>query len=176
MSAAARLKSLRAVRGARRSGSFQSSGDYPWTMRQPHVRFTYLRWLCGSAVSVLRRRCCCRQGARGAIGLFRCIRAAICMASPYHYWADRALPAVHADPVRPLGSLPLRHAMVVVWLLFTVMLCMAEPLFLHRWLDACAKAKPNATFRLVEWMHWLLLTLGAITILGTVAGSHGLLL
>jgi hypothetical protein len=109
-------------------------------------------------------------------GLFRCIRAAICMASPYHHRADRALPAVHADPVRPLGSLPLRHAMVVVWLLFTVMLYLAEPLFLHRWLDARAKAKPKATFRLVEWMHWLLLTLGAITILGAVAGSHGLLL
>jgi hypothetical protein len=66
--------------------------------------------------------------------------------------------------------------MVVVWLLFTVMLYLAEPLFLHRWLDACAKAKPTATFRLVEWTHWLLLTLGAITILGAVAGSHGLLL
>jgi uncharacterized membrane protein len=68
------------------------------------------------------------------------------------------------------------HAMVVVWLLFTVMLYLAEPLFLHRWLDARAKAKPKATFRLVEWMHWLVLTLGAITILGAVAGSHGLIL
>ena len=68
------------------------------------------------------------------------------------------------------------HAMVVVWLLFTGMVYLAEPLFLHRWLYARAKAKPKETLRLVEWMHWLLLTLGAITILGAVAGSHGLLL
>src|SRR5208282_5705813 len=28
------------------------------------------------------------------------------------------------------------HAMVIVWLVFTVMLCVAEPLVLHRWLHA----------------------------------------
>jgi len=38
-----------------------------------------------------------------------------------------------------------------VWLLFTVVLFVAEPLFLHRWLLARAKAKPQATFRLLEW-------------------------
>ena len=68
------------------------------------------------------------------------------------------------------------HAMVVVWVLFTMMLYMAEPLFLHRWLDARAKVKPEATFRLVEWLHRALLFLSAITILGAVAGSHGLVL
>ena len=45
------------------------------------------------------------------------------------------------------------HAMVVVWLLFTVMLFVAEPLFLHRWLLDRAKAEPEATFRLVERLH-----------------------
>jgi uncharacterized membrane protein len=68
------------------------------------------------------------------------------------------------------------HAMVFVWLLFTGMLFAVEPLFVHRWLDTRAKATPEATFRLVEWMHWLLLTLSAITILGAVAGSHGLIM
>jgi|SRR6185503_8721713 len=67
------------------------------------------------------------------------------------------------------------HAMVLVWLLFTLMLFVAEPLFLHRWLIARATAKPEATFRLVERLHWLLLALSVITILGAVAGSHGLL-
>lgn len=67
-------------------------------------------------------------------------------------------------------------AMVLVWLLFTLMLFVAEPLFLHRWLEARAKAKPEATFKLVERLHWLLLTLSLITVLGAVAGSHGGLL
>jgi len=66
--------------------------------------------------------------------------------------------------------------MVVVWLLFTVMLFVAEPLILHRWLLARAKVDPEATFRLVEWSHRILLILSLITVAGTVAGSHGLLL
>ena len=68
------------------------------------------------------------------------------------------------------------HAMVVVWLLFTLMLFVAEPLILHRWLLARAKVDPEATFRLVEWSHRILLILSLITVAGTVAGSHGLLL
>jgi uncharacterized membrane protein len=68
------------------------------------------------------------------------------------------------------------HAMVIVWLLFTVMLFLAEPLILHRWFGARAKAEPEATFTLVERLHRLLLTLSLITVLGAVAGSHGFLL
>ena len=67
-------------------------------------------------------------------------------------------------------------AMVLVWLLFTMMLFVAEPLFLHRWLHARAEADPDATFHLIERWHRVLLTLSLITIFGTVAGSHGLLL
>jgi uncharacterized membrane protein len=67
------------------------------------------------------------------------------------------------------------HAMVLVWLLFTLMLFVAEPLFLHRWLVAQAHADPEATFRLIERLHWVLLTLSIVTILGAVAGSHGFL-
>jgi uncharacterized membrane protein len=68
------------------------------------------------------------------------------------------------------------HAMIVVWLLFTVMLFVAEPLILHQWLLARAKVEPEATFRLVERLHRLLLTLSLITVVGAVAGSHGFLL
>jgi uncharacterized membrane protein len=67
-------------------------------------------------------------------------------------------------------------AMVLVWLLFTLMLFVAEPLILHRWLMARAKAEPQATFKLVERLHWLLLTASLVTVLGAVAGSHGLLM
>jgi len=65
------------------------------------------------------------------------------------------------------------HAMVVVWLLFTVMLFIAEPLFLHRWFLDNAQRRPEATFRLLERMHRVLLTVSLITVLGAVAGSHG---
>jgi uncharacterized membrane protein len=68
------------------------------------------------------------------------------------------------------------HAMVCVWLLFMAMLFVAEPLFLHRWLQARAKAAPDATFVLIQRLHWVLLVLSAIAILGAVAGSHGLVL
>ena len=68
------------------------------------------------------------------------------------------------------------HAMVVVWLLFTAMLFLAEPLILHSWLAARAKVDPEATFRLVERLHRLLLALSLVTVLGAVAGSHGFLL
>jgi uncharacterized membrane protein len=68
------------------------------------------------------------------------------------------------------------HAMVLVWLLFTLMLFVAEPLFLHRWLLARAKIEPAATFRRVERLHRLLLLLSLLTLLGAVAGSHGLVL
>ena len=71
------------------------------------------------------------------------------------------------------GSYWWMHAMVVVWLLFTLMLFVAEPLILHRWLLARAKAAPEATFRLVEWSHRILLILSLIAVAGAVAGSHG---
>ncbi|HIJ62203.1 MAG TPA: hypothetical protein HPQ04_05865 [Rhodospirillaceae bacterium] len=67
-------------------------------------------------------------------------------------------------------------AMVLVWAVFTLMLFVAEPLVLHRWLTARAKTAPQATFNLVERLHWVLLTLSLITVLGAVAGSHGFVL
>lgn len=66
------------------------------------------------------------------------------------------------------------HGMVIVWLIFTAMLFVAEPLILHRWLLARAKEKPEATFRFVERLHQVLLAVSVIIILGAVAGSHGL--
>jgi uncharacterized membrane protein len=68
------------------------------------------------------------------------------------------------------------HAMVAVWLLFTLMLFVAEPLFLDRWLLARAKVRPKATFRLIERLHWILLALSLITLIGAVLGSHGVLI
>ena len=66
------------------------------------------------------------------------------------------------------------HAMVLVWIVFTVMLFIAEPLFLHRWFHVKALDKPEDTFRLIERLHWILLAISTLTILGAVAGSHGM--
>ncbi len=65
------------------------------------------------------------------------------------------------------------HAMVLVWLVFTVVLFVAEPLFLHRWFQRSAETDPERTFRIIQRMHWVLLILSLITVAGAVAGSHG---
>lgn len=64
-------------------------------------------------------------------------------------------------------------AMVVVWLIFTLMLFVLEPLALHRWLVECARHDPLGTFTRIQWLHGFLLILSLITIAGAVAGSHG---
>lgn len=66
------------------------------------------------------------------------------------------------------------HAMVCVWALFTFMLFVAEPLFLHRWLRRRAQVDPDGTFALICRLHWVLLALSLVTLAGTVAGAHGL--
>ncbi|HET7203138.1 MAG TPA: hypothetical protein VFI92_07185 [Steroidobacteraceae bacterium] len=65
------------------------------------------------------------------------------------------------------------HAMVAIWALFTVMLFVAEPLFLHRWFEQTARRDPEGTFRRIERLHRVLLTVSLVTVLGAVAGSHG---
>ena len=65
------------------------------------------------------------------------------------------------------------HAMVVVWAVFTVMLFIAEPLFLHDWLLERAARKPEETFALIQRLHWILLAISLITVFGAVLGSHG---
>jgi len=42
---------------------------------------------------------------------------------------------------------------VGVWLLFTLMLFVLEPLVLHRWFRARAQHNPAGTFRLVLHLH-----------------------
>ncbi len=65
------------------------------------------------------------------------------------------------------------HAMVAIWTIFTIVLFVAEPLFLHRWFRERAIESPEATFRLVRRMHVVLLTASLLTVAGAVLGSHG---
>lgn len=65
------------------------------------------------------------------------------------------------------------HAMVLLWGLFTLMLFVLEPLWLHRWFLRRAKEDPEGTFSIIVRMHWALLVFGLITAGAAVAGSHG---
>jgi uncharacterized membrane protein len=67
------------------------------------------------------------------------------------------------------------HAMVLVWLIFTIVLFVAEPLAarLHR--DRRAEADlDQPRLARMQRLHWLLLLTSAITVLAAVAGSHGM--
>lgn len=65
------------------------------------------------------------------------------------------------------------HAMVAIWAIFTMVLFVAEPLFLHRWFHERATRDPDGTFRLVLRLHVVLLTLSAATVTAGVLGAHG---
>jgi uncharacterized membrane protein len=65
-------------------------------------------------------------------------------------------------------------AMVLLWLVFTTMLFVAEPLFLDRWFEKNARLAPERTFPTIHRLHQVLLLLSLITIFGAVTGSHGL--
>lgn len=68
------------------------------------------------------------------------------------------------------------HAMVCVWLLFALVLFVGAPFVLHRRLPRWASIAPQETFKWLHRVHWVLLLLSLVTILGAVAGSHGLML
>lgn len=65
------------------------------------------------------------------------------------------------------------HAMTIVWLIFTVVLYILEPLVLHKLFKTYAQKNPAKTFSFIHRAHWVLLVLSLITIFGAVAGSHG---
>jgi uncharacterized membrane protein len=65
------------------------------------------------------------------------------------------------------------HAMVCVWLLFTLVLFVAEPLIIHRRFHRWAGAQPGIAFAWLHRAHWVLLVLSLVTIFGAVAGSRG---
>ena len=65
------------------------------------------------------------------------------------------------------------HAMTLVWLIFTLVLFVLEPLILHRKLSDWAERDPDGTLALLQRAHWVLLILSLVTVAGATAGSHG---
>ena len=65
------------------------------------------------------------------------------------------------------------HAMTLVWIIFSLVLYVLEPLLLHKLFKKYAMENPNKTFNFMHKAHWFLLILSLITTAGAVAGSHG---
>jgi uncharacterized membrane protein len=65
-------------------------------------------------------------------------------------------------------------AMIGLWAIFTLMLFVAEPLFLHAWFDACARRDPDGAFRVALRGHRVLSLIAVVTVLGAAGGAHGL--
>jgi len=66
------------------------------------------------------------------------------------------------------------HAMVCLWLVFTLILFVGEPLIIHRWMARRALTRSDSTFAVLHYLHWVLLALGLATVFVAVAGSHGM--
>lgn len=65
------------------------------------------------------------------------------------------------------------HAMTLVWIIFSLILFILEPLVLHKVFKKYANKDPEKTFGIMHRMHWILLIISLITTAGAVAGSHG---
>ena len=68
------------------------------------------------------------------------------------------------------------HAMTLVWIIFSLILYVLEPLVLHKVFKKYANKNPERTFKIMHRMHWILLMISLITTAGAVAGSHGWLI
>lgn len=65
------------------------------------------------------------------------------------------------------------HLMTLVWSIFTLVLFVFEPLFLHRWFREQALKNSEKIFARLHRMHKILLTLSLIAVMGAVAGANG---
>jgi uncharacterized membrane protein len=65
------------------------------------------------------------------------------------------------------------HLMTAIWVIFTVVLFILEPLILHRWFRKKAIQNSDLAFLWLHRMHKVLLTLSIIAIAGAIFGSHG---
>ncbi len=62
--------------------------------------------------------------------------------------------------------------MVLVWALFTFVLFVAEPWFLHAWFRRRASVDPDGTFAGIQRFHWILLTASVVTVGGAVLAQR----
>lgn len=65
------------------------------------------------------------------------------------------------------------HLMTIVWIIFTLVLFVLEPLVLHKWFHRQAMVNSDNAFVVLHGMHIVLLCISLIAIFGAVLGSHG---
>jgi len=65
------------------------------------------------------------------------------------------------------------HLMTFIWLVFTLILFVLEPLLMKRGIHAKAKRDPARALRVAHLMLTILTGLSLITILGAIVGVHG---
>ncbi len=65
------------------------------------------------------------------------------------------------------------HAMLAIWVIFTLMLFVLEPLVLRRVFQRSAQHDPHGLMLRIQRLHIFLLIISLITVAGAVAGSHG---
>ena len=65
------------------------------------------------------------------------------------------------------------HLMTAIWLIFTIVLFVLEPLFLHHWFHQQAKQDSQQAFIWLHRMHKILLSLSLLAVFAAVAGAHG---
>ncbi len=67
------------------------------------------------------------------------------------------------------------HLMTFIWLLFSMVLFVLEPLFLHKLFQRLAIQNSAKAFQRLHLMHIILLSLSLLAIAAAMAGSHGYL-
>jgi len=68
------------------------------------------------------------------------------------------------------------HLMTAIWFMFTLVLFVLEPLFLHKLFHRLAEQDNDGAFKKLQIMHVILLSLSLLAIAAAMAGSHGLLI
>lgn len=65
------------------------------------------------------------------------------------------------------------HLMTFIWFIFSLVLFVLEPLFLHKLFHSMATQDSEKAFRRLHTMHIILLSLSLLAIAGGMAGAHG---
>ena len=63
--------------------------------------------------------------------------------------------------------------MTLLWLIFTFVIFVAEPLFLHAWFIRQAEATPERALALATRFHQIMTLLSLIVIAAAIYGVHG---
>lgn len=66
------------------------------------------------------------------------------------------------------------HLMTAVWVIFTLVLFVLEPLFLHKFFHQLAEEDSDGAFKKLHIMHIVLLSISLLAIAAAMAGAHGL--